>query len=527
MLRELGYFARMAAGYLDFARTPPAPDPRGLVLRQLENRDASFLGLMRQVVFANASNPYHSLFRWADCTYGDLEHAVRCDGLEATLRALHAAGVHLSHDEFKGKKPIERGGRRIVARPRDFANPLVRGALETTSSGSRSQGTITRPSLEFQIYREAQESLFLRQFLSTPRVIGALFPILPSTVGLRRLLSCLRLGLPVEQWYTLGGSLRDSAHYRLMTRLLVYEAGLLGHKLRFPTYLPQNDFSPATRWIARRRSDGADVLFMAPVSFSVRVAAAAMDLGLDIRGTIFLSGAEPLTEAKRAVIESAGAEIFPRYGISELGWVGHSCRQMNKSNCVHLMRDSVAVVGHRWRPPLSDMELDSLLISTLLPCTAHVLVNVEMEDSGTLGPACCDCELKAMGFTDEIRDVYSYGKLTGQGVTLLGTDMLDVLEKNLPARFGGAPTDYQLVEREGASQTETELRVSPRVGAVSQVEVRDFFMSEVRRLWGGSLASRQWSQTGGVRVVFEEPLISGERKINSLHLLSSAEKGDH
>ena len=34
----------------------------------------------------------------------------------------------------------------------------------------------------------------------------------------------------------------------------------------------------------------------------------------------------------------------------------------------------------------------------------------------------------------------------------------------MPARLGGGPGDYQLVEREGAAQTQLTLRVSPRVG---------------------------------------------------------------
>jgi hypothetical protein len=168
------------------------------------------------------------------------------------------------------------------------------------------------------------------------------------------------------------------------------------------------------------------------------------------------------------------------------------------------------------------MEVESLMFTTVSPVSIFVLVNVEMDDSGKLEPARCNCELKAMGFTQQISNVYSYGKLTGQGVTLLGGDLLNILERSLPARFGGTPADYQLVERDGQSGVIVELRVNPRVGLRPASEVLKFFLAEVRRLWGGSLTARQWGQTGAVRVVFEEPFSSGGRKINSLHLLGSS-----
>ncbi len=446
------------------------------------------------------------------------------DGLETTLSELRKSGVYLSHDEFKGKKPLERSGLSIAVTPRDFANPLVRGALETTSSGSRSRGTVTRPSAEFQVYREAQDALFVGQFEPSKRAIVALLPILPSTVGFNRMLTFERRGTPVEKWFALGGSWRDSGHYRLLIHLLVVEARLMGLKVPFPAYIPSNDFSPVARWISARRSEGRGVLWMGPVSMGVRVASAALEDGTSLEGTTFLCGAEPLTAARREVMEAAGGQVYPRYGISELGWIGCSCRQMNTGSTVHVMRDSIAVISHKRRAPMAELEVESLLFTTLLPFSTSVLVNVEMDDCGRLEPASCGCEFKAMGFTQQLSDVYSYGKLTGQGITLLGGDLLSVLEKSLPSRFGGTPADYQLVELEGEGGAIAELRVAPRVSVRSEDEVRDYFLAEVRRLWGGSLTARQWGQTGAVRVVFAEPIISGGRKINSLHLLGSSRR---
>ena len=115
--------------------------------------------------------------------------------------------------------------------------------------------------------------------------------------------------------------------------------------------------------------------------------------------------------------------------------------------------------------------------------------------------------------------------MTGVQTCALPIYLISVLETSLPARFGGTPVDYQLVELEGDTGAIVELRVNPRTGARSEAAVRDFFLSEVGRLWGGSLTARQWGQTGAVRVVFAEPLISGGRKINPLLLLGRNSSG--
>jgi hypothetical protein len=151
-----------------------------------------------------------------------------------------------------------------------------------------------------------------------------------------------------------------------------------------------------------------------------------------------------------------------------------------------------------------------------------VAVNLEMDDAGILGPAACGCELTALGLNQQIDKIYSYGKLTGHGTTLLSGDLFNILEKSLPARFGGVSGDYQLVEREGAGQTEIELRVSPRVNASSR-EIREYFLSEIKSLWGGALTRWMWVQSESVRVVVAEPYVTGTRgKVHLLHLLGNS-----
>jgi hypothetical protein len=287
----------------------------------------------------------------------------------------------------------------------------------------------------------------------------------------------------------------------------------------FPTYLKTNDFREAAEYVSRRRSQGARCVVESYTSPAVRVAAAALEAGLDMSGTMFLVAGEALTAAKRATIEKAGAEVYPSYPITEVGLVGHACRQMKTGNCVHLWHDGLAVISHRRRAPLSEVEVNALLFTPVRAFAPFVLINAEMDDAGVIEPASCDCLFSRLGFKQQVRDIFSFGKLTGQGMTLVGTDLVMILEEALPSRLGGAPGDYQLVEREGAAQTQLTLRVSPRVRVSSAEKIRECFLSELRGYYGGTLAARTWSHAEAVEVVIAEPFSTITGKVLSLHLL--------
>lgn len=527
MRDEAIYYSRMALGIYKFLRMKPHPDPEAVIRHQFENREPIFLDTARQVVFSNPRNPYHEMFRLAGCTFGDLERAVKKDGLEAALEAVHRQGVYLTHDEFKRKMPIVRSGREIPSPAGCFRNPLFPTLIGGVSSGSRSKGTTTTKCPEYVHYRVAWERLYARELGLEGRARVEVRAILPSFTGLGACLRSAARGERVERWFAVGGSLRDSGHYRALTGCMVGFGNLVGGSMPLPTYIPPNDFAPVAEWIARRRAEGVGCFVGCVASPAVRIATAALDGGLDIRDTVFRTGGEALTDAKRAVIESTGSRVYPLYPNSEIGTVGCSCRQMTTGNCVHIFRDRLAVIGHRRRAPLTDTDVDDLLFTTLLPFTPHVLINVSMDDGGVIEPAHCDCLFSRMGFTTQVRDIASFGKLTGQGMTLVGTDMVRILEEVLPARLGGAPGDYQLVEHEGAAQTQITLRVSPRTGVVSSEKVKECFLSELRRFYGGSLAARMWSHAEGVDVVLAEPLAGRTGKVLSLYLLGSGMEKRH
>jgi hypothetical protein len=111
--------------------------------------------------------------------------------------------------------------------------------------------------------------------------------------------------------------------------------------------------------------------------------------------------------------------------------------------------------------------------------------------------------------------------LTGHGMTLVGTDIVRILEEVLPGKFGGSATDYQLVEGEASDQTKLTLRVSRRVELASLEDVKGCFLQELRVYFGGETASRLLRDAGAMEVLHEDPIATGRGKVLSLHLLGS------
>ncbi|HSR06321.1 MAG TPA: hypothetical protein VLM42_04155 [Bryobacteraceae bacterium] len=516
MLSEARYYARMAWYFGRFTKAAPIADPEAAIRETLAHREENFLNLVRRGIFENPKSPYGELFRLADCTFEDLNDSVRQTGLEKTLQSLRVAGVYLTHEEVKGK-PIQRHGKTI---PNDIAatkNPGSPGGMESVSSGSRSSGTATPTSNEYRIYRECYETLAYRELGAKDRAVAFLRPILPSPNALTAMAGLARLGQPAERWFTVGKSLRTNGPYALATRLLVAEARLLGRRVPFPIFLDKDDFRPVARWVAESKRRGKPALVRSGVSWATRMCAAAIEESLDISGTVMIVGGEAISPARRKIFEAADVQAFGRYAISEFGTVGIGCPQL-KGNSVHLLADALAVIEHRRPAPFVDAEVNSLLFTSVHPLASRVYINAEMEDAGTLVPATCDCGYSRVGFRTVIQNVYSFGKLSSQGMTLTGDALLSILEERLPERFGGGPGDYQLVEIEGAAQAELRLRVSPRLRSVDLGEVQGFFLEQVRRIYGGSLSVRTWESTSSIKAEAIEPYQTRTGKVHALHL---------
>ena len=91
-------------------------------------------------------------------------------------------------------------------------------------------------------------TLFLREFNFSNSARVSVAPILPG-FGLFSAISTGRLIGGYDRWFATGGATWKNLHYRIVTRLLVAEAKLLGLRVPYPTYLEQNDFLPAAEYI--------------------------------------------------------------------------------------------------------------------------------------------------------------------------------------------------------------------------------------------------------------------------------------
>jgi len=113
-LSDIKAYGRFAWGFRDFLENPLSLEDAKTILRQgLRERETNFLNLVEHGIYGYPNSPYLSLLKLARCELGDIQNMVKNDGLENALRTLRKAGVYVSFEEFKCRKPIERNGKSI------------------------------------------------------------------------------------------------------------------------------------------------------------------------------------------------------------------------------------------------------------------------------------------------------------------------------------------------------------------------------------------------------------------------------
>jgi hypothetical protein len=177
---------------------------------------------------------------------------------------------------------------------------------------------------------------------------------------------------------------------------------------------------------------------------------------------VLSGGGEPPTRSKVDAIERSGARHLAGYSFAEGGAVGLACAAPLEENDHHFAADGLALIQHPHQ--VGDVEVPAFHFTSLHATTPKVLLNAESDDFGVVEERRCGCALEALGYSTHVRRIRSYRKLTGEGMTLVGTDMERILGELLPARFGGGSLDYQLLEEETpAGRSKLALLVDPRV----------------------------------------------------------------
>jgi phenylacetate-coenzyme A ligase PaaK-like adenylate-forming protein len=261
-------------------------------------------------------------------------------------------------------------------------------------------------------------------------------------------------------------------------------------------------------------------------STAVRVCLAAEDGGFDISGTTMRLSAEPFTPGKAAVIHRTGCTAASWYATGEAGIIGLPCSRPAEIDEVHLMADKLAMI-RRERQIAPGRAVLVNVYSTLVPSVPKLMLNFVSDDYVTMSERRCGCLLETLGYTTHMHTIRSWEKLTSEGMSFIGHDLIRLIEEVLPARFGGTPADYQFVEDERDGLPKVDLLVSPRVGPVNETAVLATvlgFLDDTQ----GSQARRAdpWRQANTVSVVRRSPIATASSKVLALHVMrGKAERG--
>ena len=132
----------------------------------------------------------------------------------------------------------------------------------------------------------------------------------------------------------------------------------------------------------------------------------------------------------------------------------------------------------------------------------------------------CGCQWEELGLTDHIYHIRGFDKLTSEGMTFIGTDMVRIIEEVLPAKFGGASTDYQVVEEEDEQgHTRMSVIASPELGAIDEAELIKTVLTELSRGTDTErIMAQVWAQAKTLRVQRRQPFVTARGKLMPLHI---------
>jgi hypothetical protein len=519
MLHELAVGLRFLVRLPSFLRHPITVEAAATILRgRLERRDASFLAIARTAIYSNPGSPYGKLLSLAGCEHGDLTRLVDQNGVEGALSILLRHGVYLTVEEFKGRRKIVRGSATIDVDPRGFRNPSSTGHVALQTGGSRGHGTTV--AVDFANIRDTcvnkALSLAARGGLGWIHAIWAV----PGANSVRQLLRYSAFGSVPTRWFSQIDPSSPGLHprYRWSAGILRPMSRLAGVPLPAPEFVPLDAPGPIVLWMAEVLGRGGIPHLYTYSSSAVRLCRAALDAGIEIRGAQFTLGGEPVTAARLALIRDVGAEAISSYGIIESGGTSYGCLAPEATDDVHLYHDLNAII--QASGAVDGLPANALLISTVCPTAPIVLLNVSPGDQSQLRQRRCGCPLETLGWSTHLHTIRSFEKLTAGGMTFLDRDVIEVLEDVLPRRFGGAPTDYQLVDGEDEEgNPRLLLLVHPNVGPLDPEAVAEAL---IRGISAGSGTERMmglvWRDAKLIRVERRPPLVTPSGKILHLHL---------
>ena len=345
----------------------------------------------------------------------------------------------MTYEEFKGRKPIVRNGLTLPARASDFDNPFAEGELKMESGGTTGLAMSVNQNLEHL----AVSARYLLLMMDAHGLMGV-----PSANWTSFFPSGGLHGDPSSRPHRTAGStpgffLRVGASPSIGSNMILRRCTCF---CRYDSTVPRalsasgqartSDYDCRAGCTIRSRR----MVAVAPCECESRLACgsrrAASRIGLDRCGDS--GGAEPLTPAKSKAIRAlGGSTAFQLYhGRSESA--DHLLCEFDRPGRCALIQDGYALFYHPHQIESARVTVPAFNLTSLLETAPKVLFNYEADDYGIVEERQCGCVLEDYGYTTHIRQVRSYTKLVGEGVTLIGNEIQQFLEELLPARFGGA-----------------------------------------------------------------------------------------
>jgi len=515
--RRLAQLAQLAFGLPGYLRRPMTVDQAAQnIAWRMAHREDRFLTMARRLIYAHPGSPYRKLLQRAGWEYVRLEESVTRLGVEQTLEVLRDVGVYVTLEEFKSTVPIRRPGLTIQTTPVDFDAPRpTRSGVEGTTSGSRSKPVRVGYDWGF-LAEEAANELLLYEVHGVSRAPSVLwYPAPPAISGMHHALLHAKFRRPPQRWFShvTPHAVGHAAENHLAVEYLLWCCRVLGLRMPRPEFADVEHAVVVAAWMEQAKRRAGTCVLKTYASSAVRVVQAAKSAGIDLSGTVMFAGGEPLTDRRRQFIESAGVKVFPRYVATESGLIAASCPHRASTDEMHLHMDRLAVIQRTRETRVGGHCVETFLFSSLSPRTGKVLLNTELGDFGTVSVAPCKCVFGALGMNVRVSNVRSHDKLTGEGMTLLGSE-LDAVVGELIAQAGGCPDDYQFWEtHNGDGLSRLMIAISPTLQGLNADDfLRAIWQSLRERTVGAHLASEIWRHAGTLEVVRAKPALSRGHK---------------
>jgi hypothetical protein len=269
---------------------------------------------------------------------------------------------------------------------------------------------------------------------------------------------------------------------------------------------------------------GRTPLLLTYPSPALRLCRAAVAAGIDLTGAQIRLYGEPVTAARLDGIRRSGAEARAIYATVEAWRVGEPCLRPDAPDDMHLVDDVHALIQPGTADHPSALPSRALLLTSLRAAAPVLLLNTSLGDEAVVSSRRCGCAVERIGWETHLSGIRSYEKLTAGGMTFLDQDVIRILDEVLPARFGGGPTDYQLVEDEMVDgRPRVRLFVHPALGPLDPASVVRAFLDAIGADGSASrIMARMWAEGGIVTLERRAPIPTATGKILHVHTRGTA-----